>query len=152
MWTRAVGPDRHGRKAGSHNTSESYTGVWAFVWQHGKLTDLGVPEGCAGWGRALNDRGDVVGTVARPGAERPVLCSEGTTMDLPVPGQGPGVAQDVNDRREVVGYFEHADTGNPHACLWRRGELTDLGVPAGYYLSSAEFISERGDILGHADR
>ncbi|MDT3396638.1 hypothetical protein RKE29_08280 [Streptomyces sp. B1866] len=142
-WTSATGPNRRGQITGMATRR-------AFLWQHGKLTVLG-PEGAYSRGRALNNRGDVVGYVSVSRDSRPYLWSDGRALELPVPGQVPATALDVNDRREVVGHSEFHGTTKPRAYLWRDGEPIDLGVPPGHDLSRAEFISERGDILGHAD-
>lgn len=39
-----------------------------------------------------------------------------------------------------------------HAFLWRKGVMTDLGVPPGYDESSATALNDRGDVIGTIDR
>jgi len=56
----------------------------AFLWQNGKLTDLGVlPHGAESRANAINARGQIVGWAsAESGATRAVLWQQGQIQDL----------------------------------------------------------------------
>lgn len=114
-----------------------------FVWESGKLTKLDfVPS-------AINDRGDIVGTVGDAQdvlAMHAVLREHGKMRDLL---KAPSAAVAINNRGEILisnspmGY----DYGHERAYLWRSGKLTDLGTLGGK-ATRARAINDRGQILG----
>ena len=58
----------------------------------------------------------------------------------------------INSARTVVGYSDIAFNGNPRACRWQNGVVTNLnalmvGAPAGTVLLRAKSISENGKIV-----
>jgi len=94
----------------------------AFLYRDGQMILLGTPGGPEGDARAVNRRGQVVGTSSIDGFDRATLWDDGQVIDLGVPdGQSTSVAQDINSRGQVVGYSSDA-VGLPRsAVLWVRG-------------------------------
>jgi probable HAF family extracellular repeat protein len=84
----------------------------------------------------MNDRGEVVGTFRRPGAdETAFVWRDGEVTWLPaLPDAGPGGTASTRfvDDRGVVAGVSSADGGTAtNPVLWRDGEVIDLGRPPG---------------------
>jgi probable HAF family extracellular repeat protein len=128
----------------------------AFLWEKGRLRDLGADFGGPGsWASAINDRGQVVGqadtkAIAASGHHftHAFLWEKGKVRDLGTlrPGQS-SYAVTLNERGQVVGGSCRDTRGAPdcRAFLWQDGKLTGLGTSAGYALPD---INERGQIVG----
>jgi len=83
----------------------------AFLWQKGRMRDLGTLGGEESVARALNERGQIVGwSYTRPSYSAPhaFVWQGGKMLDL-----GGWMALAINDRSQVVGY-----SAKPHAVLW----------------------------------
>jgi probable HAF family extracellular repeat protein len=85
------------------------------------MTDLGTMGGIASGALAINERGQVVVTYDRSGANRLFLWEAGKSTDLGTLGgsfsgasAGRGI---INERGQVVGQSETA-AGESHAVLW----------------------------------
>ena len=116
-----------------------------FLWQDGKMRDLGVESSSP---PMLNDRGQVL-IDAQPWADLQGLWDRGR---LRVIGRALNV-NDVNDRGQVVGAANPDKSGGPitHAFVWEGGNLTDLGTLPGGKESWALAINNRGQIIGYSD-
>jgi probable HAF family extracellular repeat protein len=136
------------------NTTETR----AFLWQNGKMHDLGTlggPDAAANW---INDRGQVVGqsftnnianaTTGYPTMD-PFLWWSGNLHDLGSLGGTSGVANWLNQQGEVIGTSNLAGDETHHAFLWN-GRLRDLGTLGGPN-SEAFFANDVGDVVGRAD-
>ena len=114
-------------------------GTWhAFLWQRGKMVDLGDFRPLA-----INDNGQVVGGN--------VLWQKGKLTDLGTLGGGLTEAVDVNERGKIVGYShtkatDQYDIPVGHAFLWQSGSMIDLNPP-GRFKSRAVAVNERGQVL-----
>jgi probable HAF family extracellular repeat protein len=160
----AVAVNNRGQVVGRADTTAKYEGGYlsgfpiahAFLWQNGKMRDLGSLGGEHSEALAVNGRVQVVGlsATAKSGGWHGFLWRNGMMTDLGTLGGANSEAKLVNDRGQVVG---GADTtakdkkGNPirHAFLWESGKLTDLGTLGGAN-SEAVSINERGQIVGWA--
>jgi probable HAF family extracellular repeat protein len=128
----------------------------AFLWENGKMRDLGNLGGnngllgAPGIVNALNNRGQVVGNMELPGDQsvHPFLWDGEKLSDLGSFGGTFSTATGINDAGEVVGYSYFS--GNPvkHAFLWRAGVMTDLGTVPGDPCSFAYNINSKGQIVG----
>lgn len=122
-----------------------------FLWQRGRLTDLGVLEAGPderGMARDVNARGDVVGSSDRGGRQRAVLWRKGHLVDLGDLGSGSSYASAVNDRGQIVGTSWTA-AGEPRGFIWERGRMRDLGV--GGFTQPLD-INNRGQVVGWSGR
>lgn len=104
-----------------------------FLWQNGRMTDLGTLDRVdGGWGMAtdVNRYGDVVGQSDRDGVRHAVRWQRGKITDLGTLGGTSAFATAVNDRGAIVGGRTMPD-GVLRAFIWRDGRVTDVGVPGG---------------------
>jgi probable HAF family extracellular repeat protein len=129
----------------------------AFLWQSGRMTDLGTRRG-AKYSRAvaINDHGQVAGYSYSGVTEltdevlnaRAFLWANGKTTDLGTLGGREAIPDDINGRAQVVGWSEiNLKTGYGHAFRWQSGRMTDPGA-LGATSSHAYAINEVGLVVG----
>lgn len=142
-------------------------GRHAFLWENGKLTDLGilgVGEQAESEASAINNRGAVVGTSSTHGlGYHPFLWRYGRMVDLGTLGQinaiglrlkkrfygGPGGAAAINDRGQIIGAVSWGkNLVYLRAFLWQDGRMHELPVPSGTWTSFATGINDRGETIG----
>jgi probable HAF family extracellular repeat protein len=106
---------------------------------------------------AINEAGRVAGTRGiRHGEmvhDHAFVWYKGTTADLAERPGGGSLASDINNRGQVVGTSPTSgdpESGFPHAVLWDRSDIVDLGALPGavYSESRAYAINERGQVAG----
>ena len=123
-----------------------------FLWENGKMLDLGTLGGTFGVAFALNNGGQVVGYSDLPGdntGAHPFLWDRKRGMqDLGTLGGSTGVGTFINDAGDVVGADSRAD-GSAGSFLWRHGVMTDLGNVGTYPGSQALGINSRRQIVGN---
>ena len=129
--------------------------VRAFLWEKGRMRDLGARFGGPGsWASAINERGQVVGAadtkaIAKSGHHftHAFLWEDGKVRDLGALGPGESSSADaLNERGQVVG-ASCRDIYSHKGCrgfLWQNGKTTDLGT------LGAVDLNERGQIAGTA--
>lgn len=128
----------------------------AFLWEAGRMTDLGTLGGPYSTALAISDRGLIVGKADLPrpmdsttGETHAFLREGGRMRDLgTLPGGQNSVASDVNDRAQVVGWSESAR--GRRAFLWQDGAMTELPVPFGARETEACAINADGWVAGAA--
>jgi probable HAF family extracellular repeat protein len=125
--------------------------VDSFVWDQGKMTDLGSFGGTftePGW---LNERGQIVGFSNLPGdaTAHPFLWSRAEGLkDLGTLEGTFGLATWINEGGEVVGSATTQGDQVQFAFLWKDGVMRGLGTVAGDACSVAFNINSRGQVVG----
>ncbi len=120
-----------------------------YLWQSGKMTDLGTLGGTLGFPFKLNDRGQVVGTSNLAGdlTAHPFLWDHRRgILDLGTLGGDNGQAGWVNNGGDVVGAADLPGSQVHDAFLWRHGVMTDLGNLG--KTSFAYAINEQDQVVG----
>jgi probable HAF family extracellular repeat protein len=120
-----------------------------FLWENGKMINLGTFGGVEASVGALNNRGQVAGRSDLPGDQtaHPFLWDRGELRDLGTLGGDYGDATWLNDAGDVVGGAGTAD-GEFHAYRWRGGRMTDLGTVGDLDCSLARFVNAGGEVVG----
>lgn len=150
------------------NFLPSATQARAFLWQNGRMQDLGtLGNGADAQSSAINDNGQIVGfsftdTTANGSTGiptvRPFLWQNGIMIDLTslggtiaVPGSifTPGGCC-INGSGEVAGTSTLPGDATWHPFLWANGVMSDLQTLGGDN-GEAFFINELGDVVGKAD-
>jgi probable HAF family extracellular repeat protein len=121
-----------------------------FLWENGKMTDLGTLGGTCGMPYALNNRGQIIGMSLLAGdlAAHPFLWERGSLIDLGTFGGSFGIAEGINDSGEVVGFATNKNDQAYLAFLWKDGVMTNLGTLNGDDCSYAFQINPKGQIVG----
>jgi probable HAF family extracellular repeat protein len=139
----------------TNNTVNPTTGLPTmdpFLWENGKMIDLGTLGGVFGEQYDLNNRGQVVGWSDLPGDQtaHPFLWDGRTMKDLDTLGGTFGWAWWLNDSGDVVGFATTDGDQALDAFLWRRGVMTDLKTLEGDSGSVAEGINASGQVVGQS--
>jgi probable HAF family extracellular repeat protein len=137
-----------------------------FLWQNGKMVDLGTLGGTNGWAQCANHRGQVIGFSSL--ATNPAACNfpaiepvfpgchaffweNGVITDLGTLGGDNSEAIWLNDAGVVVGSADlPGSSGNQthDAVVWINGKIHDLGTVAGDQCSRGRGLNARGQVVG----
>jgi probable HAF family extracellular repeat protein len=160
--TWAVFVNDRGQVAGASYTSydvDPLTGtppVGVFVWENGKMKDLGNLGGNNGLQRfynivnGLNSGGQVVGAMVVAGDQttHAFLWNGQKLGDLGTLGGTYSYARGINDAGEVTGLATLEGDQVNHGFLWRKGVMTDLGTLDGDPCSDALSVGSKGQVVG----
>lgn len=121
-----------------------------FIWDKGKMTDLGNLGGTISWAVWLNDRGQVAGTSYLAGDQlfHAFLWDRGVITDLGALGGDLSQALWISNRGDVVGVAALPGDGAFPAALWSHGKVTNLGTLQGDNLADAYGINSAQQIVG----
>jgi probable HAF family extracellular repeat protein len=137
------------------NPTTSLPTLDPFLWENGKMLDLGSLGGTIGLANVVNNRGQVAGLSGLAGDQtsHPFIWpgEDGKMQDLGTLGGSFGVANAINDAGEVVGGATTAGDAAIHAFIWKQGKITDLGSVPGYNCIEAFGINSRGQVIGQAE-
>jgi probable HAF family extracellular repeat protein len=120
-----------------------------YLWDKGRMIDIGTLGGTCGFPNRLNNRGQVVGDsyLADNQTVRPFFWDRGVLTDIGTLGGPTGQALDLSDSGLVVGTADLAD-GTHHAFVWQDGVMTDVGVVPGDLCSNGRAVNSRGQAIG----
>jgi len=121
-----------------------------FLWNKGRMIDLGSLGGNFGLAIALNEHGQVVGFSDLYGdaLSHPYIWDHRGMRDLGTLGGNLGEADSINDTGEVAGGASLPGDDTEHAFLWKKNKLKDLGVVPGDRCSHAWSINSSGQVVG----
>jgi probable HAF family extracellular repeat protein len=121
-----------------------------FLWENGRMIDVGTLGGNFGLPTPPNNRGQLAGSsfLAGDTAMHPFFWDRATLIDLGTLGGTNGAANALNDAGVVVGQADLANDEAYHAFLWKKGKMKDLGVLPGETCSSALAINSSSQIVG----
>jgi probable HAF family extracellular repeat protein len=137
----------------TNTTPNATTGVPTqdpFLWENGRMVDLGTLGGTMGSPSSINNLGQVTGESNLAGDQtyQPFLWDRGVITNLGGLGGSYGTGNWINDAGDVVGYSGTAGDAAFHGFLYHRGTMTDLGTLAGDFSSKAFAINAVGQIVG----
>ena len=148
-------------------SSTTLTQTRGFLWERGRMQDLGTLGGTDTWPVYVNDRGQVAGTSYTSNSIDPntgfpplgvFLWENGTMKNLGDLGGDNGllaippfafasIVSGLNNRGQVTGTMAMPGNQTEHAFLWTGEKLEDLGTLGGS--GSAAFrINEKGEVVG----
>jgi probable HAF family extracellular repeat protein len=157
-----------GQIAGASYTSDQVdplTGippVGVFVWQNGRMKDIGNLGGDNGLMgpytlvqivQGLNNRGEVTGSMEIAGNQfvRGFIWDGEKLRELGTLGGDSSYAAGINDAGEIAGVSLLSGDQTNDAFLWRNGIMTDLGTLGGDPCSAALAIDSLGQVLGASE-
>jgi probable HAF family extracellular repeat protein len=130
-----------------------------FLWQDGRMHDLGTLGGPDTAPGPINERGQIAGfsltsfipnpTTGIPTLD-PFLWKDGKMLDLGTLGGTIGNANALNNQGQVAGQSNLAGDLTFHPFLWSRGVLTDLGTFGGS-TGTANWLNDDAAVVGKAD-
>jgi len=122
-----------------------------FLWDRGKMIDLGTLGGTIGYTWWLNDWGQVTGisNLAGDQVSHGFLWDHGTLNDLlPASGGDYSWGLWINDLGDVVGGSTLPGDQLYHASLWRRGQAIDMGTVGQDACAEAWGANDLGQVVG----
>lgn len=148
-WSYAAAINNRGQVVGSMYSSDGSSR--AFLWEQGRVRELGSLGGNDSEALSVNDQGIVVGQArAADGTWRAGAWRGGEVINLDPDSPFGSIAYDINKHGDVVGAVltaQEETRGSPSsAVLWRRGQLIDLGT-FGDAWAEAIAINDRSEVL-----
>lgn len=122
-----------------------------YLWQNGRMQDLGTLGGTCGYANWINGSGEVVGQSNVQGNQtfHPFLWNGRTMRDLGTLGGDTGAAYWINDTGQVVGHADLPGNQTHDGFLWQNGVMTPLPPVDGAPCSNTFAINDRGQAVGN---
>jgi probable HAF family extracellular repeat protein len=137
-----------GAAVGDATTANNET-EHAFLFSHGRMSDLGTLGGSVSAAFGINDSGEVVGlSTTSPGSMQPALFlyRHGYMTDLGMLDTSKPFGDiKINNHGDVIGFALSDDD----ASLLRHGRMIDLGALAGLG-SAARALNDRDEVVGYS--
>jgi probable HAF family extracellular repeat protein len=135
------------------NTVHDSTGLpttHPFIWNRGKMHDVGSLGGTYSEGYGFNNRAEVVGfsNLAGDTNEHPFVWKRGLLTDLGTLGGDNGEAWAINNDGHIAGWADLPGSQTHHAFLHRDRQMIDLGTPHGNACSKGETINTFDQVVG----
>jgi uncharacterized membrane protein len=132
-----------GLVAGTYESAEP-PGSRIWLWDDGRLVDVGAAGGYDARLHGLNDRGEIVGLDLSPSGQAGIFrWYRGVRTDIGETTASSGSS--INNHGQVA--FTRKGPDGDRAYLWSRGVLTALGDLGGGSSATAD-INERGEVTG----
>jgi len=121
----------------------------AFLWQSGKMVDLGTVPGCtSSRAYAINDSGQIAGwLLTNDGATHAMVYENGTMHDIGTLGGKTSLATAINNQGQVVGAAQRYD-GTVASFFWQNGAMHDIGSIGDDMRGRAWAINDLGQVVG----
>ncbi|MGN6167009.1 MAG: hypothetical protein ACTHQQ_02400 [Solirubrobacteraceae bacterium] len=126
-------------------------GFAPFLWQHGKMINLGSLGGTLGSANWINDAGEVVGLSNLAGDKNahPFLWRDGKMTALRTPRGYFGLANYISNGGDTAGFY--FAKGHAHALLWRGRRMVKLPTIGDATNASGNAVNNRGQVVGNED-
>jgi len=122
-----------GQIVGSFAKEEGDSPYWPFLWEQGRMRQIGPGQGVA---QAINIKGDVVGVANNYHA---FLYRGGRIIDLGTLGGERSEAKAINAAGQITGWSDEKSDSTSNF-LWEQGRMRKFG--------DAKRINDRGDVAG----
>jgi len=121
-----------------------------FLWENGRMIDLGSLGGTNGYPLSMNNWGQIVGQSNLAGDQtlHAFLWDRGALKDLGTLGGQFSSAYQINDAGEIAGYSTLPGDQVFHPFFWKNGAMFDLGTVGGEPCGYAIGISSAGQVVG----
>ncbi|GAC1681985.1 MAG: hypothetical protein PVS2B2_20950 [Candidatus Acidiferrum sp.] len=142
---------------GGAGTGGGFPAIRGFVFQNGKMTELGTLGGYDSIANANNNLGQVGGTAQVAGGidpsvgfvpQHPVTWTNGAILDLGTLGGKFGFVESMNSIGQVSGISTLAGESHVHGFIWQNGVMTDVGTLPGDTDSDVSQINNLGEGVG----
>jgi len=134
----------------THNETTGIPTQDPFLWDNGRMQDLGSLGGTVSSGQCANNRGEVIGVSNLPGDStfHAFRWRNGKMGDLGTLGGDNSEAIWINDSGVIAGTADLPTPGIHDAVRWKDGQILDLGTVEGDACSRGRAINSKGQIVG----